>query len=576
MNIVLHGKAVQTYKTNSIQKLIFVREALFILLDYRISRARQESQPLNSAYEQVCKKIALELESLENPQHKEVLAVIKKLCSKQKLPFIPRNQSILKYVGHQSAARKLLKVKPVKTASGVAVIALMPKPFTCPHGRCIYCPGGVDVNVPLSYTGTEPCTRYAQRYNFDPYKQIQSKLKYLYSSGHSLDKIELVIVGGTFPFFPIEYQRNFVKSSFDALNNTQSRNLEESMEINEKANTRCVGFTIETKPDYCKTPHVDVMLELGMTRVEIGVQSLQEETYQIVNRGHNLLDVIESFQIARDAGYKIVAHMMPGLPNATPSKDIEDFQKLFKDPCFRPDMLKIYPTLVLKDTGLYSLYQRGKYCAYSHEEYIKILVEVKKAVPPWIRIMRVQREIENKDIVAGPREGNLRQSALRKLKELGLRCCCIRCREAGLQNRMMLHDHEIRMNRIDYIASEGKEVFLSFESKDGLSLLGFLRLRDPASPHRPEIKGQGFSGCGKSAIIRELHVYGVSVDIGCIPGNDSYQHRGYGVKLMQEAERIVRDEFGLKKISVISAVGTREYYRKIGYYRNGPYMTKNL
>jgi elongator complex protein 3 len=545
-------------------------------LDHAINRPRQESQFPNLAYEQVCKKIALELESLQNPQYKEILAVIKKSCSKHKLPFIPRNQSILKYVSHQSAARKLLKVKPVKTASGVAVIALMPKPFTCPHGRCIYCPGGVDVNVPLSYTGTEPCAKYAQRYNFDPYKQIQSKMKHLYSSGHGLDKIELVIVGGTFPFFPIEYQRDFVKSSFDALNNIHSRNLEESMEINERTDTRCVGFTVETKPDYCKVPHVDAMLELGMTRVEIGVQSLQEETYKVVNRGHNLLDVIESFQIARDAGYKIVAHMMPGLPSATPSKDIEDFQKLFKDPCFRPDMLKIYPTLVLKDTGLYSLYQRGKYYAYSHEDYIRILVEAKKAVPPWIRIMRVQREIENKDIVAGPREGNLRQSALRKLKELGLKCRCIRCREAGLQNRMMLHDREICMNRIDYIASGGREVFLSFESKDRLSLLGFLRLRDPASPHRPEIKGQGFSGCGKSAIIRELHVYGVSVDIGCTPGNDSYQHRGYGVKLMQEAERIVRDEFGLKKISVISAVGTREYYRKIGYYRNGPYMTKNL
>jgi elongator complex protein 3 (tRNA carboxymethyluridine synthase) len=541
-----------------------------------MNQAVGESQSQNAAYEWVCKEIALELESLKNPQRKEILAVIKKACSNHKLPLLPANQSILAYVSHKSTLRKLLKVKPVKTASGVAVIALMPKPYACPHGRCIYCPGGVNANVPLSYTGTEPCAKYAQQYNFDPFMQIQSKMKQLYSRGHGLDKVELVIVGGTFPFFPAEYQRDFVKLCYDALNNTSARNLKESMMINEKAETRCVGFTVETKPDYCKSPHVDAMLELGMTRVEIGVQSLQEDTYRAVNRGHNLYDVIESFQIARDAGYKIVAHMMPGLPGSTPTRDMEDFHKMFDDPLFKPDMLKIYPTLVLKNTGLYSLYKSGKYNVYSDEDYIRILTELKKDIPPWVRIMRVQREIEAKDIVAGPREGNLRQLALSELQKLGLRCRCIRCREVGLQRRMMLQDNEICMTRLDYVASDGKEVFLSFESKDKQSLLGFLRLRNPAIPHRPEIRARDCSGCNKSAIIRELHVYGVSVDIGCIPGNDSYQHKGYGTKLMQEAERIVRDEFSLKKISVISAVGTREYYRKIGYVRNGPYMTKIL
>jgi elongator complex protein 3 len=546
-------------------------------LDHPRSQTVQEPQFLNSTtYEQVCKEIALELESLQNPNKREMIAVIKKSCSKHKIALIPGNQSILKYVSQKSMIRRLLKVKPVKSASGVAVVAVMPKPFTCPHGKCIYCPGGVDVNVPLSYTGTEPCAKYAQQCNFDPFIQIQSKLNQLYSRGHGVDKIELVIVGGTFPFFPTEYQRDFVKSSFDALNNTYSNDLKESMEINEKAAKRCVGFTVETKPDYCKTTHVDIMLELGMTRVEIGVQSLQEDAYKVVNRGHTLHDVRESFQIARDAGYKIVAHMMPGLPSSSPSRDIDDFYKLYNDPAFKPDMLKIYPTLVLKNTGLYSLYKRGKYNAYSDDDYIKILVEVKKAVPSWIRIMRVQREIEDKDIVAGPRKGNLRQSALQKLKELGLRCCCIRCREFGLQRRMMLQENEIRMTRMDYVAAGGKEVFLSFESEDRFTLLGFLRLRDPGFPHRPEIKAHNNMAFGNSAIIRELHVYGVSVDIGCIPGTDSYQHKGYGIKLMQEAERIVRDEFGLRSISVLSAVGTRDYYRKIGYTRNGPYMTKFL
>ncbi len=530
----------------------------------------------DSAYEQACQEIALELEDLPNVQHKEILAIIKKACSKYNLHLIPRNQNILKYVRHGSVLRKILKVKPVKTASGVAVIALMPKPFPCPHGRCIYCPGGVEANVPLSYTGREPCAKYAQRYSFDPFNQIQAKMKQLYSRGHGLDKVELVIVGGTFPFLPIQYQRDFVKASFDALNNKLSKDLKESMKVNETAATRCVGFTVETKPDYCKIPQVDVMLELGITRIEIGVQSLREDTYREVNRGHNLQDVVQSFQIARDAGYKIVAHMMPGLPGSTPTRDIEDFHRLFNDHSFKPDMLKIYPTLVLKNTGLYSLYKRGKYDTYSPEDYLRILVEVKKSVPPWIRIMRVQREIEDKDIVAGPREGNLRQSAIDELKKLGLRCHCMRCREAGLQRRTMLQDSEICMTRIDYIASSGKEVLLAFETKDRLSLLGFLRLRDPAFPHRQEIMIQDRSRSGKSAIVRELHVYGASLGIGCLPGNDSFQHKGYGMRLMQEAERIVKAEFGLEKISVISAVGTREYYKKLGYTRNGPYMTKIL
>lgn len=526
--------------------------------------------------DQVCKEIALELESLLDPRQKDILTITKKLCSKHKLSSLPGNQKILKYVNPHSKLRKLLKVKPVKTASGIAVIALMPKPFACPHGRCVYCPGGVEINLPLSYTGSEPCAKYAQQYDFDPLKQIQSKMLQLYSRGHGLDKVELVIVGGTFPFFPQDYQRDFVKGCFDALNNCSSRSLEESMEINEKAGTRCVGFTVETKPDFCKRQHVDAMLELGVTRVEIGVQSLQEEAYKAVNRGHNLCDVIESFQIGRDAGYKIVAHMMPGLPTASPESDIADFHRLIEDPHFKPDMLKIYPTLVLKGTGLYSLYKQGKYHAYSPEEYIRILVEVKKAIPPWIRIMRVQREIEDKDIVAGPREGNLRQSALQQLNDLGFKCRCIRCREVGLQRRTELQDEELCMNRINYDASGGQEVFLSVESKDRLSILGFLRLRDPALPHREEIKAQRMTGYGRSAIIRELHVYGVSVDIGCMPENDSYQHKGYGIRLMREAERIARDEFDLRKISVISAVGTREYYMKMGYYRNGPYMTKSL
>lgn len=530
----------------------------------------------NSNYSEACKDIALRLQNSNCLEPKGIAKIIKQVCSKYRLSAVPSNENILKYLPSESSVRKLLRVRPVKSASGVAVIALMPKPFECPQGRCIYCPGGVESNTPLSYTGAEPCTKYAQKFDYDPLKQIQSKLDQLYSRGHKVDKVELVIVGGTFPFFPEDYQRNFAKSCYDALNNICSYSLHESMMRNEKAASRCVGLTVETKPDYCKYQHIDLMLELGVTRVEIGVQSLQEETYRLVNRGHNLADVVEAFSVARDSGFKIVAHMMPGLPCSSPTKDINDFYKLFEDTSFKPDMLKIYPTLVLRDTGLYELYRRGKYSPYSDDDFVKILVQVKKMVPPWVRIMRVQREIEAKDILAGPKDGNLRQSAFQKLHEQGIRCKCIRCREVGLQKRILLSQDDFYMNRIDYIASHGQEVFLSFESKDKLTIVGFLRLRNPKSPHRKELKEEESTNYGKSAMIRELHVYGTVVNIGNRPDIDSYQHKGYGTKLIQEAERIVKDDFGLKRISVISAVGTRQYYKKMGYSKNGPYMTKNL
>jgi elongator complex protein 3 len=283
-----------------------------------------------------------------------------------------------------------------------------------------------------------------------------------------------------------------------------------------------------------------------------------------------LSDVIESFQVARDAGYKIVAHMMPGLPNSSPEKDIQDFQTLFDDPCFKPDMLKIYPTLVVKHTGLYKLYQHGRYHPYSNNDLMTVLLAVKKMIPPWVRIMRVQREIEPKDIVAGPKNGNLRQMALQKLEEMGFRCRCIRCREIGLQRRC-LSEEEIVLSRIDYLASNGQEVFLSIESADKLTILGFLRLRKITNPCRKELKEYSNDA---AAIVRELHIYGQMLNVGKRGNDKSCQHKGYGAQLMREAEKIAKAEFGAKKLSVISAVGTREYYKKLGYVQNGPYVSK--
>ncbi|HEX6646587.1 MAG TPA: tRNA uridine(34) 5-carboxymethylaminomethyl modification radical SAM/GNAT enzyme Elp3 [Nitrososphaeraceae archaeon] len=525
-------------------------------------------------YTQACKSIAVELENNSNMSLKEINKIISLTCSAYQLTVVPKKEHIIPYLPKNSNYRDILVVKPAKTASGVAVIAVMPRPYDCPHGKCIYCPGGLEYNTPMSYVGTEPATKIAQSFEYDAYYQIKSKLNQLYQRGHNITKIELVIVGGTFPFMPENYQREFVKKCFDALNDDlSSTTLEESCRKNEQARIRCVGFTVETKPDYCKEKHLDLMLELGITRIEIGVQTLEENIYKLVNRGHNLTDVKHSFQIARNCGYKIVAHMMPGLPGSTPESDINGFKTLLENDSFKPDMLKIYPTLVLKNTGLYKLYINKKYDAYTEEDIVNILIEVKKLIPPWVRIMRIQREIETSDIIAGSKKGNIRQIAIQKLKDLGLKCNCIRCREAGLQKLKNLNQDEITLNRIDYLASEGKEVFLSMENKDKNLLFGFLRLRNILFSHRKELHPVNNK---TSAIIRELHVYGQVVDVGQKKGPLSFQHTGLGLRLMEEAEKISKEEFQLDSLSVISAIGTRAYYRKLGYVQNGPYVTKQL
>ena len=525
------------------------------------------NEPQN--YQQACKSIAAQLESNKNLLSiKQVLRVVRQVASEYDLDRIPKNEHIIRYLQDSHYYRHLLMVKPAKTASGVAVIAVMPKPYACPHGRCIYCPGGLEFNTPLSYTGTEPATKVAQRFSYDAYEQARSKMEQLQSRGHDLGKTEVVIVGGTFPFMPADYQRHFAKSCYDALNGEKSSTLRQAIACNETAENRCVGFTVETKPDYCKESHIDLMLELGVTRIEIGVQSLNNKIYKLVNRGHTLDDVVHAFKIARDAGYKIVAHMMPGLPGSSPKEDTEDFRRLFEDDSFKPDMLKIYPTLVLKHTGLYNMYKNRKYLAYSEDELINIIVEVKKVVPEWVRIMRVQREIESKDIIAGPKSGNLRQIVLKNLRQQGYTCRCIRCRETGLQRRYP-SEKEVELRRIDYNASGGREIFLSYESKGGGdTILGFLRMRKVAKPHRDELDS--------SAVVRELHIYGQVINIGRSDSGDSYQHRGLGMKLLQEAEHISKEELGVNKIAVISAVGTRQYYKKLGYRQDGPYVSKVL
>ena len=519
-------------------------------------------------FSKACIEISQNLLTVPTLTKKDVKSEIKKICAKYSLERIPKNYEILSKVGGSdfSKLQKVLLKKPVKTASGVAVIALMPKPYACPHGRCTYCPGGIEFNTPNSYTGKEPSTINAIENQYDPKNQILTKLEKLITYGHESSKLELVIVGGTFLFMPKDYQENFIKSCYDALNGFDSETLEDAKTNNEHAVIRNVGFTIETKPDYCKKEHVDAMLNYGITRIEIGVQSLQERVYKIVNRGHDFNDVVESFQISKDAGYKIVAHMMPGLPTISPEQDINDFKMLFDDERLKPDMLKIYPSLVLENTPLYDDYRAGKYTPYSFDDMVKVLSEMKKVVPRWVRIMRVQREISTSEIVAGPKSGNLRQIVHKSLKSQGFSCQCIRCREAGLSNKE--HNLDLKLNRQDYDSSGGKEIFLSYDDSDDL-IYGFLRLRNPSSKaHRKEINE-------KTCIVRELHVYGQLQKLG-ERSKSGIQHLGLGKKLINEAEKISKEEFDANKLLIISAVGTREYYSKLGYSLDGPYMAKKL
>jgi len=525
-------------------------------------------QKLNENFLQACKEICERLIEIENPSKNEIKNEVKEICARYALERLPRNSEILSSATEEqfSNLQKILLKKPVKTASGVAVIAIMPKPFACPHGRCTFCPGGVEVNTPNSYTGKEPVTLSAIEDDYEPGVQIKKRIEQLVAFGHDPTKLEVVIVGGTFLFMPDDYQHNFIKSCYDAINGFESNSLENAKTANEKAKIRNVGFTIETKPDYCQQKHVDMMLDYGTTRVEIGVQSLTERVYNIVNRGHDLQQVISSFQIAKDAGYKIVAHMMPGLPTMTPTEDIADFKKLFEMDEFKPDMLKIYPALVLKDTPLYEDYKLGNYKPYSTEDMINVLTEAKKNIPKWVRVMRIQREITTDEIVDGPKMGNLRQKVHQELHKQGMSCRCIRCREAGLNNKRDFS--ELKLEKIEYDACEGKEIFLSFNDDDDLTY-GFLRLRKPSiKAHREEITE-------KTSIVRELHVFGKAIKMGK-KEEFSFQHQGIGKKLMNKAEEIAETELSSNKLCVISAVGTREYYGKLGYKINGPYMAKDL
>lgn len=494
--------------------------------------------------------------------NKEELHKLKlKICKKYSLKKIPSDTDILAFSKNKEL-KSILRIKPTRTLSGVVVIAVMTSPSDCPHGKCIYCPGGLEQGSAQSYTGKEPASLRADSNNFDPFLQTTKRLEQLNIIGHATDKIDMIIMGGTFTARDFDYQNWFLKRCFDALNGKESKTLDEAQTFNENALNRCIGLTIETRPDWCKKEHVDRILEQGGTRVEIGVQTTYDKVLDKIERGHKVKDTIEATRILKDSGLKVCYHMMPGLPSSTRDMDIESFKEIFENPNFKPDMLKIYPTLVIKNTKLYEQWKDKKYTPLRTDDAVKLITDVKKIIPKWVRIQRIQRDIPAQLIEDGVKKSNLRQ--LVKAEFNG--CNCIRCREIGLKKLEKIKENKIKLQRIDYEASEGLEIFLSFDETEKNALIGYLRLRFPSSKaHRKEVKN--------AAIIREIKVFGISLPIG--ETGKGWQHRGFGKALILEAEKIGKDE-GFKKMLIMSGVGARNYFRKFKYERCGVYMGKNL
>jgi elongator complex protein 3 len=423
--------------------------------------------------------------------------------------------------------------------------------------------------MPKSYLDNEPAVMRAVLCGFDPVKQIQTRITALDEMGHPVDKIELRLIGGTWSYYPKAYQTQFLKKCFDTCNRKNSSSLKEAQKINETAKIRIIGIHVETRPDYIDTKEAKRMRNLGITGLELGVQTIYDDILKKTKRGHGIKETIKATKLLKDFGFKICYQLMPNLPFSNFQKDKEMFQEIFSNQDFQPDHIKIYPCVVLKDSALYQWWKDGKHKSYNNDETKELIKEIKKSIPYYVRIQRIIRDIPSQSIIAGPTISNLRQKIAEESKKEGWSCHCVRCREVKGNNTK----EELKLFRTEYESSNGKEIFLSFENKDRSNLYSLLRLRIPSAVFNkgvyplPELKNAG--------IIREVHTYG---QMNPVDTNDSKspQHKGLGKKLIKEAENIIKKEYNLQRVAVISGVGVRGYYRKQGYRLQGSYMTKSL
>ncbi len=503
----------------------------------------------------------------------DIIAAKIAICRKYRLNAVPKNSAILAAAtpAEREDLRRVLLVKPTRTLSGVAPVAVMTSPYPCPHGRCLPCPGGPahPFGSPQSYTGEEPAAKRAREHGYDPFLQVHARLGQFETLGHRVEKVELIVMGGTMTARPLEYQHEFVARCIEAMNvypgdapASVAPSVAAVEEANESADVRCVAITFETRPDWCKKEHINRMLDLGVTKVELGVQHIDDTILTFNRRGCTVADTAEANRLLRDAGIKVGFHVMPNLPHSTIAADKEMFEILFSDPRFKPDFLKIYPTLVTPGSEIEELWELKRYTPYHEDQLIDLIAYAKTLIPEYTRLSRVQRDIPAKLIVAGSKHSNFRQLAQNRLAAQGRHCRCIRCREIGRLPSSM--DAEIRVTR--YECCGGIEHFISAVSGD--SLIGFARLRFPSSEFRPELQG--------AALVRELHVYGSLVPVGLEAAEtEEWQHRNFGRHLLSHAEEIAK-KAGFRRMAIMSGIGVRPYYQRQGYERQGPYMIKEM
>lgn len=506
-----------------------------------------------------------------NPEPGDLNRLKIRICKRLGVNSVPKNSALMACARpeEREKLRTLLMVKPTRTLSGVAPVAVMTSPFPCPHGKCLPCPGGPEhqFQSPQSYTGEEPAALRARQHEYDPYAQVRARLEQFEILGHFVDKVELIVMGGTMTARPPEYQERFVTECIRAMNEYrgvppgQAGNTAAIFHQNEYSPVRCVATTFETRPDWCREEQIHRMLELGVTKVELGVQHLDDSILEFNRRGCTVADTVEANRLLRDAGLKVGFHIMPNMPGSTIEKDRWMLEELFSNPSYRPDFLKIYPTLVTPGSEIEQLFLDGRYAPYEEDALIDLIAYGKSLLPEYVRLQRIQRDIPAKLIVAGSRHSNFRQLCQEHLTGWGLQCRCIRCREIGRK----VAEGESRTTIQDYECAGGREYFISAVSGD--ALIGFSRLRTGGLRCRDELE--------EAALLRELHVYGSIVPLGVSPEPAQRQHRKYGRDLLTQAEEIAAGE-GYQRIAVMSGIGVRPYYRRHGYERRGPYMIKEL